>query len=98
MKYEVKKIDLLTVAVFSGLFYGLIGLVPMVFGLIAFFSRVLSQGFNIEILFFLLFPVGAFIGGFIVGLIFAVIYNAIAEHWRGVKLEINYTEKSSDEQ
>lgn len=93
MQYEIKKIDWLTAGVFGGLLLALIGLVPMIFGLIAFAVRSLSQGFDLVLLNFLFFPIGAFIAGFILGLVFAVVYNIIAERWRGIKIDIDYNQE-----
>ena len=90
MQYEIKKIDLLTTAVFSGLFYGLIGLVPMIFSLVFMVVQIMSRGFEAEFFGFLFLPIGFFVGGFIGGLVFALVYNKVAEHWGGIKLEIDY--------
>ena len=48
----------------------------------------------LEFLAFLLFPLGFFVGGFITGLVFALIYNWAAEHWGGIKMEIEYKEEN----
>ena len=92
MQYEIKKIDLWSTAKFVAIFYGLIGLVPMFFGLMAFLSRAWLRGFSLQALAMLLFPLGALALGFIVGLIFALIYNWVAEAWGGIKINIDYSQ------
>ena len=90
MKYEIKKIDILSCAKFAGLFYVLVGLVPAVIGLAAMlFNR---GGFDMENLAILLFPVGFFVGGFVAGAVFAVVYNLLAKEIGGIKLDIEYNE------
>lgn len=96
MNYEIKKIDWLTGGVFVGSLIGLVLIIPMFFGLFAFVNRAFVGGFNFEILFFLFFPIGGFIGGFIIGAIFILIYNLIARHWQGIKLDIDYKEKTEN--
>lgn len=96
MNYEIKKIDWLSGGVFTGGLVGLTLLVPMFFGLFAFVSRAFVGSFNFEILFFLFFPIGGFIGGFVIGTIFILIYNLIARHWQGIKLDIDYQEKTEN--
>lgn len=94
MKYEIKKIDWLRAGMFSGIFYGVLGGVPLVFGIVAFWGSSISSGnFNAEFWGFLLFPLGFFVGGFVVGAVFAVIYNSVAERWGGLRMEIEYHEK-----
>ena len=92
MKYEIKKIDILGAGVFSGIFCALLGLVPLVFGIVAMLANAFTQGFEVEFLGFLLFPVGFFVAGFVVGLIFGSIYNKVAEQWGGIRMEIDYNE------
>lgn len=93
MHYEIKKIDLLSTAKFAAIFYGLIGCVPMIFGLIAFLTQAYNNGFSFQMLFVLLFPLGLAVGGFAVGIVFAFIYNIAAVHIGGIKMEIEYKEK-----
>lgn len=93
MKYEIKKLDFMSTAVIVGIFYGLIGVIPLIFGLVALVGTSLSSGFEAEYLTFLFFPLGFFLAGFIIGLFFVFIYNKIAEHWSGIKMEIDYKEE-----
>ena len=90
MNYEIKKIDIWLTARFAGIFFGLIRIIPMIFGCVAFCFN--SQTFRLEVLMFLFFPLGAFVGGFAIGLVFAAVYNAIAKEAGGIKMEIDYNQ------
>lgn len=92
MKYEIKKVDIWSVARFAGIFYGVIGLIPMFFGLAAFF--VSRQSFGWQFFSVALFPLGLFVAGFAVGLIFGFIYNFAAGEIGGIKLDIEYKEEN----
>ncbi|MFH1890801.1 MAG: hypothetical protein ABIJ91_04545 [Candidatus Kuenenbacteria bacterium] len=88
MQYEIKKIDIWTCARFSGLFYTLISLVPLLFAAVAFFSS--RNNFSLQFLGIFLFPLGGFAIGFIMGLAFAFIYNLAAKEVGGIRLDIDY--------
>ena len=93
MKYEVKKIDIWSTAKFTGIFYGLISLVPVVFAMVIYFFEEFSRhGLDSEILIFFVIPLIVFIAGLIAGALFALVYNAIAAHVGGFKMEIEYHE------
>ncbi|PIR05574.1 hypothetical protein COV56_02180 [Candidatus Kuenenbacteria bacterium CG11_big_fil_rev_8_21_14_0_20_37_9] len=94
MKYEIKKIDIWGMAKFAGIFYGLIGIIPMIFATAAFIGN--RENLSPQFLAVLFFPLGASVLGFIVGLVFGFVYNSVAKEFGGIKLEIDYNQNVTD--
>ncbi len=96
MKYTIKKIDIWTTGVFLGLFYAILSFIPVVFSFFVLFMSIMNGRFETGMVFVLLMPLAAFIGGFASGVLYAFIYNLIAQNWQGVKLDIGYNEEHED--
>jgi len=92
--YEIKKVNILSVAKIGACLGLIISLIPVLVGLFTFLGGLFfsssNQDFSFNLPFFLLFilPVIFAIAGFIKGLIFGFIYNLIAPHIGGVEMEI----------
>lgn len=92
MHYEIKKIDIWTLARYSGVFFFLPALIPMVVGLLT--MALYRYGrFDFQQLFFIVLPLLVYVVGFLVGLIFGLIYNVLAGRIGGIRLEIDYSEE-----
>jgi len=87
---EIKKIDVTSLAVVSGLIYAIIGFIMGVLTALL-GSAAAMIGMNITMVGFLaiiLYPIMFFIAGFIGGAIFAIIYNYISSKFGGIKIDL----------
>ena len=100
--YEIKKVNILSVAKIGACLGLIISSIPVLFGLFVFlgglFFSSLSRGFSFNLPFFLLFifPVIFTIAGFIKGLIFGFIYNLIVPHIGGIEMDIILKEEKKE--
>ncbi len=96
---ELKKIDVLSFAVVLGLVAAVFGLVMGIliaifgsgFGGLMGMSGVVAGAFGAAAI--VLFPIVGFIEGFIGGAIFAIVYNFVASHYRGIRINLETAKK-----
>ena len=93
MMYEIKKIDILSLAKIFGVLYFLLGLiVGFIFFFISLvgliFSENSSGAMGSGVLSIILFPLFYGFTGFISGIIMGFIYNFISDWIGGIKLEL----------
>lgn len=93
MIYEIRRIKILSLAKFMAVWVALFCLIPMFFGIMAFIfnSGYYRNFFNVFL--FILFPIVGAIAGYIYGIILGAIYNLISDHFGGIELEIEISEK-----
>ena len=100
--YEIKKVNILSVAKISACLGLIISLIPVLFGLFIFLGGLFfsssGQGFafNLPFLLLFIFPVIFAIAGFIKGLIFGFIYNLIVPRIGGVEMDIILKEEKEE--
>ncbi len=96
---ELKKIDVVSFAVVFGLVVAVFGLFMGIlsaifragFGGLMGISGVATGAFGVVAS--VLFPIIGFIEGFIGGAIFAIIYNFVASHYRGIRINLETAKK-----
>lgn len=100
--YEIKKINILSVAKIGACLGLIISLIPVLFGLFIFlgglFFSSLSRGFSFgfPLLLLFIFPVIFTTAGFIKGFIFGFIYNLIVPHIGGIEMDIVLKEEKKE--
>ncbi len=94
---ELKGIDVLSFAVVMGLVHAVIG---VVFGVIAAIVGSTILGFlggaalgTLSALAIIVYPILFFIMGFIGGAVFAIVYNFVASHYRGIRINLETAKK-----
>ncbi len=93
---ELKKIDVVSFAVVMGLVYAVIGVVFGVIAAIIGGALALFGGAAIGalgVLAIIIYPIGFFIMGFIGGAIFVIVYNFVASHYRGIRINLETAKK-----